>query len=111
MASFYKILTVTLIAVPITYLSSCSYITWAREEGYRQVETGNAEAEVIKNLGEPSRRTIAGEVFLRYEGTGCSAPCAVRMWYENRMEFDIEVWTIDLDSSGSVLGKYKFVLP
>jgi hypothetical protein len=100
-----------LLALPVFYVSSCSYVDWSRTHGFEATKMGDSETVVLERLGSPSRRMPAGHAFPRYADTGCSAPCATRLWYENRLFLDIEAWSIDLDSTGHVTAKFHWVSP
>lgn len=103
---------VALVALPILYLSSCSYISSKRNKAFNSVEIGANEKSIVDAFaGAPSLRETSKEVFARYASRPCRAPCAERLWYENRLSFDIEAWSFEMDESGRVISKDKWMSP
>lgn len=107
-----KILLWGILLVPALYLSTCSYISHHRSTGFELVRTGDTEDLVIDKLGNPSVRERSGaKPFLRYASYGCVAPCAERLWFENRLSLDAEAWSVDLDANRRVIDKAKWISP
>jgi hypothetical protein len=59
----------------------------------------------------PVYETPEDPPFVRYASEKCKSPCVERLWFENRLELDIEAWSISLRSDGRVVDKYHWVSP
>ena len=100
------------ILVPVLYISTCSVISNRRAKGFEAVSVGNTEQQVVNALGTPSvLESGGGAYFPRYGAKACSAPCAERLWFENRMTLDAEAWSVELDASGMVIKKSHWISP
>jgi hypothetical protein len=101
-----------LAGMSLLYLGSCSYTAWSRQRAFDATQLGDSEVDIVRRFGTaPSERMDVGQPFSRYEDSGCKAPCAVRLWYENRLFLDIEAWSLDLDNEGRVVRKYTYSAP
>ncbi len=93
-------------ASPVLYLSTCSYISHMSEQGFELIEVGDSEEIVVNKLGEPSlRENLGSQPFYRYASQGCLPPCIERWWYENRMSFDTEAWSVEYGSEKRIIKK------
>ena len=111
MSAISKFLKAAFVVVPISYLGACNYIAWDRNSGFDTIKIGDSESKVISHLGNPSRRSLAGELFTRYASSACTLPCTSRLWYENRMGLDIEAWSFDIDAAEHIIRKTHWVSP
>lgn len=93
------------------YFSACTYVSAKKSAAFESVNAGDPEGVVIRALGEPSVREHPDVLFSRYASTACQEPCTERLWYENRLSFDIEAWSIELDSKRRVLDKTHWQSP
>ncbi len=94
------------------YIGSCAYIDSRRSKAFDAVQVGDTEGTVIGLFrAQPTVREQQGHLFRRYATRPCTAPCMQRLWYENRLGFDTEAWSVELDSSGHVLKKAHWVSP
>mgnify|MGYP001025803399 CR=1 FL=1 len=48
---------------------------------------------------------ILTPAFKHYSSTPCAAPCAERLWFENHLDTELEVWSVELDRHGHVVNK------
>ena len=107
-----KLVWLVVVLVPLLYISTCSVITSRRVKGFEAVSVGDTRQRVLILLGTPSvSEKSRGEHFARYGAKVCSAPCAERLWFENRMTLDMEAWSVEFDASGRVIKKSLWVSP
>nr|WP_162486482.1 hypothetical protein [Stenotrophomonas acidaminiphila] len=107
-----RILLWGILLVPILYVSTCSYVSYRKATAFDAINVGDAEGEVVRVLGSPSVREKAGDPpFGRYSSKACTAPCTERLWFENRLGFDKEAWSIDLDLNRRVMDKARWMSP
>lgn len=99
------------VAGPLVYVSSCSYLSHARQIAFESVEDGESKESVSQKLGSYTVETALGPPFLRYASRACVAPCAERWWLENRMAFDTEAWSVEFDKDGHVIRKVEWTSP
>lgn len=83
----------------------------SRKEAFYQIQPGDTREMVLARFGTPSYLEFQGGMAGRYSQAPCTAPCAERLWFENSLTTDLEVWSIDLDSSGRVLDKVYITSP
>lgn len=103
---------VLLVASPLMYVASCSYLSHSRRAAFDTVAEGDTQEAVVSKLGSTYRvEKAGGEPFLRYASRGCVAPCVERWWVENRMAFDTEAWSIEFGSDGRVIRKVEWSSP
>ncbi len=96
----------------VAYGGACSVIANSRSGAFDAVQTGDKESAVISRFGtQPSVREQQGKLFARYATRPCSEPCVQRLWFENRLGFDTEAWSVELDRSGQVIKKVHWVSP
>jgi hypothetical protein len=93
------------------YAAAAIYVKTQRQEGFDHVKIGDAYATVEDAIGPPDAVKDQGTPFPRYETSGCAQPCVKRFWYENRLLFDVEAWSIDIGRDGNVTDKYHWVSP
>lgn len=100
------------VLVPLFYISSCSVISNLKTRNFDQIEVGNSQQKVLELMGKPSvQEASSGAPFLRYADHACQAPCAERYWFENRMSFDLQAWSVEFDSEGKVVRKARWTSP
>lgn len=93
-------------------IGSCSFKSHARNSAFDAVQVGDTEATVIARFGtQPSVRERPGELFARYASQPCGGECAERLWFENRLSFDTEAWSVELDRSSRVIKKSRWASP
>lgn len=97
--------------IPFLYMASCSYISSSRNKDFESINIGNARDITMKKIGAPSKRETSSDPFSRYASKRCQTPCAERLWYENRLTFDSEAWSVELDENGFVIKKSHWVSP
>ena len=107
-----RILVWAVLLLPAVYVSTCSYVSHRSATSFDAISVGDAEDKVIELLGRPSVREMAGgQPFGRYGGKLCNAPCAERLWFENRLSLDTEAWSVDLDANRRVIDKSRWMSP
>jgi len=107
-----KILLWGILLLPILYVSTCSYISHRGTTAFNAINVGDAEEKVVGVLGEPSVREKVGEPpFSRYSSYACMTPCSERLWYENRLGFVGEAWSVDLNANRKVIDKAQWMSP
>jgi hypothetical protein len=99
------------VAVAFLYLAACMYVRTKRQDAFNSINLGDAENSVVARFGNPSVREGPENLFSRYSSTKCQAPCIERLWFENRIVFDLEAWSVSLGSDRKVVEKYHWVSP
>ncbi len=99
------------IAIPILYFAACSYVSASKSKAYESINIGDSEEDVVRILGRPSVREKPDAQFTRYSSNPCRGECRQRLWFENRLSFDTEAWSIELDSSKRVIYKARWHSP
>ncbi len=93
-------------------VATCSYKSLVRNAAFDAVALGDLEASVIAKFGtQPSVSEKQGALFARYASQPCSGECEKRLWFENRLSLDTEAWSIELDGSGRVIRKSRWISP
>jgi hypothetical protein len=98
-------------AVLLLYVVACVYIRENRQNAFGATRIGDSMNSVIKRFGDPSVKESPDHLFARYASIKCQPPCTERLWFENRLAFDIEAWSVSIGSDGRVVGKYHWVSP
>jgi hypothetical protein len=94
------------------YIGVWVFFSNVRNQAFDLVQIGDAEHEVIALFGtEPSMHEKQGILFARYATKPCSSPCVERLWFENRLSLSGEAWSIEVDQSGRVIDKSRWVSP
>lgn len=109
-----SLIAVALIAIIAlaAYIARCSFITNSRNKAFEAVQIGDTEASVIARFGAaPSVRENQGTLFARYASKPCVSPCFERLWFENRLQLDIEAWSVEIDRGAHVVDKAHWVSP
>jgi hypothetical protein len=100
------------VVVLASYITRCSFIASSRGKAFDAVQIGDSESSVVARFGSaPSVREKQGVLFARYASKPCMSPCFERLWFENRRQFDIEAWSIEIDQSAHVVDKAHWVSP
>lgn len=94
------------------YVSRCSYVSHRQTSAFDAISNGDREDKVVRLLGEPFvRERRSDPPFGRYSSYACVTPCSERLWYENRMGFVGEAWSVDLDADRRVIDTARWVSP
>ena len=99
------------LAAPILYFSACSYLSVGTSSAYKSIKLGDSEDAVINLLGKPSVIERPDTIFSRYASTPCEEPCRKRLWFENRLSFDTQAWSVELDENAQVIKKSRWTSP
>src|SRR5688500_8059033 len=111
MSKIIQRLILVLLAIAVVLIASCSIQAYNRTQSLSRISVGDSELSVLEQLGQPSAREIPGQPYLLYAVQGCLPPCATRLWWEWPLFRGIEAWSVELDSSGKVLGTAHWVSP
>jgi hypothetical protein len=95
----------------LLYAGACVYIKIKRQAAYDAVKIGDTAGSVIAQLGSPSVKETSDKLFSRYASSKCQSPCTERWWFENRLAFDIEAWSVSIGNDGTVVGKDHWLSP
>lgn len=106
-----KIAGLIAISTPILFFSACSYVSHKGNAAFDSTLMGDSSASVVRKFDMSYVTQIKGTNFSRYTADACEGQCAKRLWFENKLSFDIEAWSIDLDEKGHVVAKYHWVSP
>lgn len=110
-----RMLTVVLLVIGTAIAASigaCSLKSHSRNSAFEAIQAGDTEATVIARFGtQPSVRERSGKLFARYASQPCEGECVERLWFENRLSFDTEAWSVELDAARRVLKKSRWVSP
>jgi hypothetical protein len=110
--SLLAVAVIAIIAVLASYIGRCAFITGNRNKAFDAVQIGDTEANVIARFGTaPSVRERQGVLFARYASQSCMNPCVERLWFENRLAFDIEAWSVEFDRGARVVQKTHWSSP
>jgi hypothetical protein len=110
--SLVIIAVVAITAILVAYIGGCSLISSSRNKAFEAVQIGDTEASVVARFGaSPSVREKQGTLFARYASQPCMGSCVERLWFENRLTFDTEAWSVELDRSAHVVHKAHWVSP
>jgi hypothetical protein len=101
----------TVVCVVFLYAATCVYVRTKRQEAFSTISVGDSVDSVIERFGNPSVRETTEKLFARYASTKCQAPCAERLWFENRLALDIEAWSVSIGTDGRVVEKYHWISP
>jgi hypothetical protein len=72
---------------------------------------GDSETLLLSRFGPPDYREPAGKPYIRYTSVPCTSPCQTRLWWENELLPGIGAVSVELDTSGRVISKYRWVSP
>jgi hypothetical protein len=100
-----------LVLLPILYVSSCGFLSARKNSIFSSVNVGDTQKMVIDKMGEPNVRELPGVLYSRYASLGCQPPCAVRLWYENRLSLDTEAWSFEVNDAGGIINKTRWRSP
>lgn len=100
-----------LVVLAILYIGGCAVKSTLNQRQFNAIVIGDSESRVVALLGAADVEETNAKPFLRYASTGCEGSCSSRLWYENRLTFDIEAWSFDIDKNGRVVHKYHWVSP
>ena len=109
MAKALRVLALLALTAAIVVVGSCAMQVHHYNVALKQISVGDAEATVISRLGNPNFRELAGTPYLRYTGTACAPPCAVRLWWEWPLLPGIEAWSVELGKDNKVVKTYHWV--
>jgi hypothetical protein len=110
--SLLAVALIAIIAVLASYFARCAFITGSRNKAFDAIQIGDTEANVIARFGTaPSVRERQGALFARYASQSCLSPCVERLWFENRLTFDTEAWSVELDRGARVVQKTHWLSP
>jgi len=111
MSKIIQRLILVLLAIAVIFVASCSLQARNRTQSLSRISVGDSELSVLERLGQPSTRENSGQPYLLYADQGCISPCFTRLWWEWPLLRGIEAWSVELDSSGKVLGTAHWVSP
>ncbi|MHA6908574.1 hypothetical protein ACQUJS_09100 [Ralstonia pseudosolanacearum] len=106
-----KAILLGLLALPAFYVASCEYISKTGRHAFEEVNIGDTRAGVIRIFGQPSHIDRSGFFYDAYAASPCKAPCAERLWFENRLSIGMEAWSVELDNGGRVVHKAYWISP
>lgn len=106
-----KMIGLLVILVIVGFFSSCAYLSHKGDSAFNATKTGESKEVVITNFDMPFVTKASGVAYPRYAAEGCKSPCAERLWFPNRLSFDIEAWSVDIDGEGHVVDKAHWNSP
>jgi hypothetical protein len=96
----------------VASIGVCTLTSYARSSAFSTIQIGDLDSTVISKFGtEPSFRETSRILFTRYATNPCEGDCVERLWFENRLSFDTEAWSVELDKNKRVLKKSRWVSP
>jgi hypothetical protein len=75
----------------------------SRKEAFYQLQPGDTWQAGLDRFGAPIHVERAGVSVEHYPCTPCAAPCAERRWFENRLNSELEMWSVALNRHGRVM--------
>lgn len=106
-----RIFVVIFSAAILGAFSACTFRVTQIENGFAAFENGVPERVVIEKLGGPDVVDTSAVPFLVYSSALCNAPCVKRLWWEHPILKGMEAWSVELDSTGNVMNKTRWVSP
>lgn len=106
-----KVLIYLLLASPVLYIATCSYISENNSNKFELIKVGDTKDTVIDRLGKPSYIEQPSILFSRYATHQCHNPCTERLWFENWLILGIEAWSVEIDKNNQVIKKAHWVSP
>jgi hypothetical protein len=106
-----KSLILLLVLIPVSYLATCSVMSYRINSKFESIEVGNSHADVLKVMGVPSSIEKPNKLYKRFASSPCAGDCSLRLWYENRLDIDIEAWSFEFDSNDLVIEKTHWLSP
>ncbi|TCV91417.1 hypothetical protein EC912_11110 [Luteibacter rhizovicinus] len=100
-----------LLMLPVVYVSSCTYTSITGNRAYERLQVGDSKDTVIRLFGARFVRETDDHPFTKYDNRQCQSPCVERLWFENKLAFYEEAWSVDLDKAGVVLDKGSYTMP
>ena len=101
-----------IVLIPVAYFTSCTVISSQQARAFAKVHVGDTEQQVIGVMGKPAdRETSNGPRLIKYGAPACTAPCAQRLWYPNRISLDGEAWSVELGATGTVTAASHLTSP
>lgn len=101
----------SIVVILALYVASCNYVSYEKGKAFDLVSIGDTEAAVVQRMGMPAVREKPGALFARYASEVCKEACVERLWYENAFSFDTEAWSFELNRSGQVIDKSRWISP
>jgi hypothetical protein len=93
-----------LVLILVFYMVACSVVSSRKAQAFERIHLGDTQQEVIKIMGNPAdRETAGGSRLTKYGVSACTAPCAQRLWYPNKLSLTGDAWFVDLSASGQVV--------
>lgn len=99
------------IALPSGYCLFTIYTIDRYEQAFNAVRHGDSIERVIERFGTADIRELPQFPFLRYATKACSSPCVLRLWWEHPILKDLEAWSVEFDTAGSLIGKSHWASP
>ena len=93
------------VAVVISYIAACVYISNQRDKAFDAVKPGDKREKVLALFESSFVVENNDSPFLRYASTTCVAPCRERLWFENRLTLDTEAWSVEFGDDQRVIEK------
>ncbi|HGK7302584.1 hypothetical protein [Stenotrophomonas maltophilia] len=106
-----RIILLAILTVFVLYVGSCTALSSSRSRTFDAVHPGDLRESVVQAFGKPDVVEIPGQPFTRYASAGCSAPCAERLWYENRLSLDTQAWSFEINAAGVVIQGTRWTSP
>ena len=85
-------------------IGACEIKVHHYNAAFSQVTVGNSEALTVARMGAPAVRERAAQPYLRYAISGCTKPCAIRLWWEKAA---IRRWRVGAHSDRSTIAHYR----
>jgi hypothetical protein len=100
-----------LLISPFLYVTTCTVVSDRKATAFSSIDLGDTRDKVISQFGMPSHIEHPEALFTRYTSNQCQNACVERLWFENRLSFDIEAWSVELDKNDRVIEKSYYVSP
>jgi hypothetical protein len=93
------------------YPLSCSLVSKRNSRAFESVSLGDDRHAVVQALGTPNASEPPEKLFTRYASRPCGVNCKERLWFENRLSFGTEAWSVELGEDGKVVHKAHWHSP
>lgn len=100
-----------LLGITVLYLVFCSGLSAIKSRAFESIKLGDSRKSVIDAIGAPDFQELPDELFARYASQPCESNCKERLWFENKLSFRTEAWSVELDEKGHVIHKAYWLSP
>lgn len=108
-----KLIALSLLAISVVGVATCSYIVSRYERAFEATANGDPYSLVVERFGKPSVIEYASQPFLRYAmpSQAGNTPCAFRVWWEHPVLMGIQAWSVEFDDKNQAIHTTHWLSP